>query len=93
MGTCIEEKNRRRINQNEEDKFKSDLTEEELKNKLTEFYNNSKIIKNENFEKNLMDSTFTKIQQYEEEKLTTYFLNKKDEFKDIIINLVSEDDV
>ena len=85
MGVCNQTTNRRNknvINSNDKDKFECKFTLEELNEKLNNFYNDFEIIKNKDLNKNnYMDLTFAQIQKYEEEKLSTCFLGKKDQFK------------
>lgn len=85
MGVCNQTTNRRNknvINSNDKDKFECKFTLEELNEKLNNFYNDFEIIKNKDLNKNnYMDLTFVQIQKYEEEKLSTCFLGKKDQFK------------
>lgn len=85
MGVCKQTTNRRNknvINSNDKDKFECKFTLEELNEKLNNFYNDFEIIKNKDLNKNnYMDLTFAQIQKYEEEKLSTCFLGKKDQFK------------
>ena len=74
MGVCSDSTNRRKKlihdDSDEKNKYKCKFTEEELRNKLIDFYNNAEIIKNKDNKNNDMDLTFTQIQKYEEEKLT-----------------------
>ena len=90
MGVCSDSTNRRKKlihdDSDEKNKYKCKFTEEKLRNKLIDFYNNAEIIKNKDNKNNDMDLTFIQIQKYEEEKLTSYFLGKKDNFRDIINN-------
>ena len=85
MGVCNQTTNRRNkkvINSNDKDKFECKFTLEELNEKLNNFYNDFEIMKNKDLNKNnYMDLTFAQIQKYEEEKLSTCFLGKKDQFK------------
>ena len=68
-------------------KYKCRFSEEELINKLTAFVDNAKIIKDENSNKiNDMDLTFIQLKRDEEEKLIQYFLSKKAEYTEIILN-------
>ena len=74
--------NKNVINSNDKDKFECKFTLEELNEKLNNFYNDFEIIKNKDLNKNnYMDLTFAQIQKYEEEKLSTCFLGKKEQFK------------
>ena len=91
MGSsCYSTNKRKRFvqdNSNEINKYRCQFNEEELRNKLIEHYNNAEILKNNDSKKNyVMDLTFDQIQKYEEEKLTAYFSNKKDRFREIINN-------
>ena len=95
MGVCNQTTNRRNknvINSNDKDKFECKFTLEELNEKLNNFYNDFEIIKNKDLNKNnYMDLTFAQIQKYEEEKLSTCFLGKKDQFKGKIYDYFLED--
>lgn len=71
----------------ETNKYQCRFTEEELINKLTAFVDNAKIIKDEKSNKiNDMDLTFIQLKRNEEEKLIQYFLSKKTEYTEIILN-------
>ena len=67
--------------------FESKLTIEQLKEKLVQFYNNVKIVKDDDSNKNNNgDLTFAQLRKYEEEQLTKYFLSKKSDFEEILLN-------
>ena len=54
---------------------------------MVNFYNNVKIVKDDDLNKNNDgDLTFAQLRKYEEEQLTKYFLFKKNEFEDISLN-------
>ena len=73
--------------ESEKNKYICKFTTEELRNKLTAFFDNAEIIKDEKSNKiNDMDLTFIQLKRNEEEKLIQYFLSKKTEYTEIISN-------
>ena len=67
--------------------FECKLTIEQLKAKLVQFYNNVKIVKDDDLNKNnVEDLTFAQLRKYEEEQLSKYFLSKKSDFEEILLN-------
>ena len=91
MGICSDEGRNvyRKKNdlESEKNKYICKFTTEELRNKLTAFFDNAEIIKDENSNKiNDMDLTFIQLKKYEEEKLKQYFSSKKAEYTEIISN-------
>ena len=87
MGCSGESKKKRNQKDSEKNKYQCRFTEEQIRTKLMNFYENAKIIKDDSTNNNKdFDMTFVQIKKYEETKLEEYFLSKKDEFTETLSN-------
>ena len=91
MGASCYESTKNKRNKNKiytgPNNYKCKFTIKQLKDKLVNFYNNVKIVKDDDLNKNNEgDLTFVQIRKYEEEQLTKYFLSKKNNFEEILLD-------